>query len=237
MTSESRMSGRKQGGREGVVTAAVTTLRDMIVAQPADTQIGSLPELAKALGVGIVTVQQAARVLEHEGFLKVRRGPGGGYYGTRPDAEGLSRAISGFLALHHSAHPEAIDIITLLDCELMAAAAAANDLALRQELATLAGSIDARNTAAQRGAFDQNMLDVLYLMVDRPLMELLSRVAVHHYADYPRGPVYAGEDGRQRWKRERRAIIAAILDGDVERARFEAQRRRREIMRRLDAPI
>ncbi len=231
------MSGRKQSVREGVVTAAVTTLRDMIVAQAPDTQIGSLPELAKALGVGIVTVQQAARVLEHEGFLKVRRGPGGGYYGTRPDAEGLSRAISGFLALHHSAHPEAIDIITLLDCELMAAAAAATDAALRQELATLAESIDTRNTAPQRGTFDQRMLDILYLMVDRPLMELLSRVAVHHYADYPRGPVYAGADGRQRWKRERRAIISAILDGDVERARFEAQRRRREIMRRLDAPI
>jgi GntR family transcriptional regulator, transcriptional repressor for pyruvate dehydrogenase complex len=231
------MSIRKQNSREGLVTAAVAKLRDMIVAQPPEAQIGSLPDLAKALGVGIVTVQQAARVLEHEGFLKARRGPGGGYYGTRPDAEGLSQAISGFLALHHSAHPEAIDIITLLDCELMAAAARATNEELRQKLAALVKSIDGRNTARQRGAFDQSMLDILYLMVDRPLMELLSRVAVHHYAEYPRGPVYGGSDGKQRWKRERRAIIAAILDGDPERARFEAQRRRREIMRRLDAAI
>lgn len=233
MSARAGVAVRRQGTREGVVTAAVTRLREMIVAQPPEAQIGSLPSLAKELGVGIVTVQQAARVLEHEGFLKVRRGPGGGYYGTRPDAEGLSRAISGFLAMRQSAHPEAIDIITLLDCELMAAAALATDEALMQQLGELAETIDQRNSARQRGVFDQAMLDILYLMVDRPLMELLSRVAVHHYAEYPRGPVYAGTDGRQRWKRERRAIISAILDGDVERARFEAQRRRREIMRRL----
>ena len=231
------MSNRKQGSREGLVTATVAKLRDMIVAQPPEAQIGSLPDLATALGVGIVTVQQAARVLEHEGFLQVRRGPGGGYYGTRPAAEGLSRAISGFLALHHSSHPEAIDIITLLDCELMAAAARSTHEGLRSELAALIGSIDNRNTAQQRSEFDQRVLDILYKMVDRPLMELLSRVAVHHYAEYPHGPVYGGSKGKQRWKRDKRAIISAILDGDPERARFEAQRRRREIMRQLDAII
>lgn len=231
------MSTRKQTVREGLVNAAVAKLREMIVAQPPETQIGSLPELAKALGVGIVTVQQAARVLEHEGFLRVRRGPRGGYYGTRPEAEGLSHAISGFLALHRSDHPEAIDIITLLDCELMAAAARATNESLRGELAELVKSVGEQNTARQRGEFDQRMLDILYLMVDRPLMELLSRVAVHHYAEYPRGPVYGGEEGKQRWKRERKAIIAAILDGDAERARFEGYRRRREIMRQLDAAI
>lgn len=231
------MSSRKRNSREGLVTATVAKLRDMIVAHPPQAQIGSLPDLAAALGVGIVTVQQAARVLEHEGFLQVRRGPGGGYYGTRPGAEGLSRAISGFLAMHQSAHPEAMDIITLLDCELMAAAARAKNDALKTELATLGSSIDDRNSARQRGAFDQSMLDILYQMVDRPLMELLSRMAVHHYAEYPRSPVYGGNEGKQRWKRERRGIISAILDGDPERARFEAQRRRREILRQLDAVV
>ncbi|KTR83635.1 DNA-binding FadR family transcriptional regulator [Novosphingobium fluoreni] len=231
------MSVQKRTSRESLVNGAVAKLREMIVAQPPEAQIGSLPDLAKILGVGVVTVQQAARVLEHEGFLQVRRGPGGGYYGTRPGAEGLSRAISGFLSLHHSDYPEAIDIITLLDCELMAAAARTPDEKARRELTSLIKTLDDRNTPAQRGAFDQSMLDILYLMVDRPLMELLSRMAVHHYAEYPRGPLYGGSEGKQRWRRERRGIISAILDGDPERARFEAQRRRREIMRKLDAGL
>lgn len=229
------MSKQKQSSREGLVPAAVAKLREMIIAQPSGEQIGSLPDLAKALGVGVVTVQQAARVLEHEGFLKVRRGHGGGYYGARPDAEDLSHAITGFLALHQSSHPEAIDIITLVDCELMAAAARTPDDVSRDKLRVLVETVDDCNTARQRATFDQSMLDILYVMVDRPLMELLSRVAVHHYAEYPRGPIYGGDAGKQRWKRERRAIIAAILEGDAERAWFEARRRRREIMRQLQA--
>jgi GntR family transcriptional repressor for pyruvate dehydrogenase complex len=228
------MSIRKQTTKEGLVSAAVANLRKMIMAQPPGEQIGSLPDVARALGVGVVTVQQAARVLEHEGFLKVRRGHGGGYYGARPDAEGLSQAISGFLALRHSAHPEAIDIITLLDCELMAAAARTKADAARDKLRVLVGTIDDCNTAHQRAVFDQSMLDILYVMVDRPLMELLSRVAVHHYAEYPRGPIYSGAEGKLRWKQEKRGIISAILDGDGERAWFEARRRRRAIMSQLD---
>lgn len=225
------MSSRRNS-RDGLVACAITKLRQMIVAQPPKTQIGSLPDLAKELGVGIVTVQQAARVLEHEGFLQVRRGPGGGYFGARPDAEAVSHAISGFLAYHQSSHPEAIDVITLLDCELMAAAAQVDNADLRQQLVALAETVDARDSAGERGLFDQAMRDILYLMVDRPLMELLSRMAVHHYAEYPRN-VYGGDEGRQRWKRERRAIIAAIVDGDPERARFEAARRRMGIMRQF----
>lgn len=231
------MSSRKQASKEGLVSATVANLRKMIIAQPSGEQIGSLPDVAKALGVGVVTVQQAARVLEHEGFLKVRRGHGGGYYGSRPDAEGLSQAISGFLAVHRSAHPEAIDIITLLDCELMAAAARAVDDASRSKLGELLDSVEGCNTARERAVFDQALLDILYLMVDRPLMELLSRVAVHHYAEYPRGPIYGGTEGKRRWKAEKRGIIGAILAGDPERAWFEARRRRREIMRQLGAEI
>ncbi|MFT3968545.1 MAG: GntR family transcriptional regulator [Sphingobium sp.] len=223
----------RRHSRERLVAAAVATMRDMIVAREPNTQIGSLPELAKMLGVGIVTVQQAARVLEHEGFLEVRRGPGGGYYGVRPDAEALGRAISGFLLVRRSLHPEAIDIITLLDCELMAAAARCADERLRGELALLKESIDGCDDAPERNIFETRMLDILYRMVDRPLMEVLSRMAMRHYADHPEGPVYAGEEGRQRWKRERHRITAAILDRDAERARFEAQRRRKDIMKRL----
>jgi GntR family transcriptional repressor for pyruvate dehydrogenase complex len=72
-----------------LVHTAAERLRDLLFAVPADTRLGALPELARKLGVGIVTVQQAARILEHEGLLEVRRGPGGVYYGTRTDDAAL----------------------------------------------------------------------------------------------------------------------------------------------------
>ena len=73
-----------------------------ILASEPNAPLGSLREMSKSLGVGIVTIQQAARVLEHEGLLKVRRGPGGGYYGTRPDEAALGRLISGFPESAHT---------------------------------------------------------------------------------------------------------------------------------------
>ncbi|HEX7856941.1 MAG TPA: FCD domain-containing protein [Sphingobium sp.] len=219
--------------KEGLVAVAVTKMKDMVLAQEPDTQIGSLPEIARALGVGVVTVQQAARVLEHEGFLKVRRGNGGGYYGARPNAASLGRAIAGFLQINQSHEREAIEIMTLLDCDLIPAAALATDQALRARLRSHAQHIDACDTAEQRATFEQEMQDIIYKMVDRPLMEMLARVTMQHHASASRFPVYIGTEGTERWKRERHSIIDAILRGDPALARFEAQRRREDILQRL----
>jgi GntR family transcriptional regulator, transcriptional repressor for pyruvate dehydrogenase complex len=93
-----------------LVQQAAERLRDMVFAVPAGTRLGALPELARKLGVGIVTVQQAARVLEHEGLLEVRRGPGGGYYGQRPDDATLERAIAAYMRVHPTSFDEALDI-------------------------------------------------------------------------------------------------------------------------------
>ena len=76
-----------------LVPGTAEQMRELILAQAPGASIGSLPEVAKRLGVGIATVQQAARVLEHEGLLAVRRGPGGGYFGARPDAAALERSV------------------------------------------------------------------------------------------------------------------------------------------------
>jgi len=219
--------------KEGLVSAAVARMKQMILAQDPDTQIGSLPDIAKALGVGVVTVQQAARVLEHEGFLKVRRGNGGGYYGTRPNAASLGRAIAGFLQVNQSSEHEAIEIMTLLDCDLIAAAALATDETLRDRLREHGKRINNCETAEQRGVFEEEMQDIIYAMVDRPLMEMLARVTMEHYSVHAHLPIYAGAEGAERWKQERHNIIYAILRGDAGLARFEAQRRREDILERL----
>lgn len=223
----------RKPSKEGLVSGAVDRMKQMILAQDSGTQIGSLPDIAKGLGVGVVTVQQAARVLEHEGFLKVKRGNGGGYYGARPDAASLGRAMAGFLQVNRSREHEAIEIMTLLDCDLISAAALATDEALRERLRDHGRQIDACNTPEQRGAFEQEMQDIIYAMVDRPLMEMLARVTMEHYSSHVRVPIYPGAEGAERWKQERHNIIYAILRRDAGLARFEAQRRREDILQRL----
>src|ERR1700727_2952117 len=117
--------------RRQLVLSAAAQLRDVILAREPGAQIGSLNEVAQMLGVGIVTVQQAARILEHEGLLAVRRGPGGGYYGTRPDEAALERSIAAYLRVHGFGHRESQQMLSLLDCEIVPAAARCTDTALR----------------------------------------------------------------------------------------------------------
>lgn len=223
--------------KEGLVAVAIAELKKRILAKEPESQIGSLPDIAKALGVGVVTIQQAARVLEYEGFLKVRRGNGGGYYGSRPDAAAVGRAIAGFLQVHQSHQREAIQITTLLDCDLLPAAAQSTDEALHAMLEALAEKIDTCDTPEQRLSFEQRMQDIIYRMVDRPLMEMLARVTIDHNSATSLAPLYIGEEGAERWKRERHGILYAILRRDPGMARFEAERRRDDVLLRLGSDL
>lgn len=130
-------------GKRQIVRHTADALRRRILAAPAGEQIGSLQTLARELEVGIVTVQQAARILEHEGLLEVRRGPGGGYYGRRPQMADLERMLGAYLCGEPGSWREILDITSLLFNRLCAAAARCDDQALHRELLDLRSQIDA----------------------------------------------------------------------------------------------
>ena len=208
------------------VPATVEALRELVFTAAPDTLLGSLKGLAAQLGVGIVTLQQAARVLEHEGLLEVRRGPGGGYYGRRPDEAALERAIAAYIRVHPVAYAEALDIMTLLFRELVAAAADSADAALRAELAAMVPDIDQVRDNPATGAFEARFQAVLFRMVDRPLCALLTQVALRLYDGRPVPPLYDGEQGLAEWRAGRHRVLGAILAGDRDLAWFEAGRNR-----------
>jgi GntR family transcriptional regulator, transcriptional repressor for pyruvate dehydrogenase complex len=217
-----------------LVQETAERLRDLICEQEPDTLIGSLPELARALGVGIVTVQQAARILEHEGLLQVRRGPGGGYYGTRPDAAALERSLAAYMRTQPASLDDALDITSLLFTELAAAAAGCRDESLRASLRSLAERLDGCKGERQLGDFETEFQDLLFRMVDRPLFELLTRVTLQLAGTRAGESLFAGRERARRWQDGRHRIIDAILAQDAELARFEADRsNRRVVLERL----
>ena len=222
--------------RRGLVQDTAARLRERVFACAAEERIGALPELAKALGVGIVTVQQAARILEHEGLLTVRRGPGGGYYGQRPDAAALERLIVAFMRVSPTSYDEALDMTSLLFTELAAAAAACQDDALQNELRALLDNITICVAEAGVSAFESAFQNLLFRMVDRPLFEVLTRVTLGFSGSLP-SPIFASDETTHDWWIEsRRRIINAILARDAELARFEAEREnRRPVMRYVKA--
>ncbi|QIG81521.1 FCD domain-containing protein [Stakelama tenebrarum] len=221
---------RKRG--VNLVTATTATLREHIFANESGTLLGSLHQLARDLEVGIVTLQQAARVLEHEGVLEVRRGPGGGYYGTRPDDAALERAMDAYLRVHPATYDEALDVTSLLFNELVAAAARCDDAAVRAALSTIAEQFDeTKLDQAALGVLEIEFQERLFQMVRRPLFEMLTRVTLHYATSRSAPSVHHLHSDVRRWCAGRRAIIAAIIDGDEALARFEANRQNRRIVR------
>lgn len=217
-------------GRRNLVANAVERLRERIFAQAPGDLIGSLPELARALGVGIVTVQQAARILEHEGLLDVRRGPGGGYYGARPDAAALERSLAAYMRSQPASWQESLDMTSLLFNELCAAAAGCRAPALLAELRDFARRVPEAASMEDVARGELEFQDLLFRMVQRPLFELLTRVTLRFSTSQAHDGVYRGALGLEVWIAGRRLIIDAILRHDEALARFEANRNNREVI-------
>lgn len=227
MSKQAALSGK---GRRQVVPATADRLRERIFAQAPGEQIGSLGDLARELGVGIVTVQQAARVLEHEGLLEVRRGPGGGYYGRRPDVAALERSLAAYMRSEPASWEEALDMTSLLFTELCAAAATCTDRARQEDLRAFARRVAGCETAEAMGLLEQEFQDLLFRMVNRPLFELLTRVTLRFAQSRPAGSAFRGAFDPADWQAGRRRIIDAILRNDAGLARFEADRSNRQVL-------
>jgi GntR family transcriptional regulator, transcriptional repressor for pyruvate dehydrogenase complex len=230
---ESRVRRKLKLPKPHLVQDTAARLRDIILSREPETCIGSLQDVAQLLGVGIVTVQQAARILEHEGLLSVRRGPGGGYYGTRPDEAALERSFAAYLRVRGFSYHESQEMLSVLDCEIIPAAARCKDESLRADARALLARVDLCELANDRIEFEIELRDLLFRMVQRPLMEMLCRVTLRLYAHPRDNAIFPGHEGVAAWKSDRRRILQAIVDQDEDLARFEAERHRRLIRARL----
>ena len=222
----------RHGKRRRLVAETTDRLREMIFECEPEARIGSLTGLAETLGVGIVTVQQTARILEHEGLLEVRRGPGGGYYGKRPDAAVLERSLAAYMGSEPASWEEALDMTSLLFNELAAAAAGCTNEAAQDQLEAFIHNVEECPSQEDVSELELEFQDLLFRMVDRPLFELLTRMTMRFAASRPAGALKQGVLPLDRWKSGRLRIIDAILNGDAELARFEAERNNRRLLLR-----
>jgi len=214
-----------------LVQATAEVLRERILDCDPGERIGTLKEIADEFDVGIVTIQQVARILELEGLLEVRRGPGGGYFGRRPDIQTLEGLLSAYMRSQPSSWEEALDMTSLLFIELCAAAAATpapDDK--RAKLEEILLRLDKGDASQEVGGLEEELQSLLFKLVDRPLFELLTRVTLHLSRSPTTTGVARGLISLQQWLEGRRRIIAAILAEDPPLARFEAQRSNRDII-------
>lgn len=230
------MKGDSQQKRH-LVLGAAEQLRDLILESEPGTQIGSLNEVAERLGVGIVTVQQAARILEHEGLLAVKRGPGGGYSGTRPDDSALERAFATYLRVHNFGYRDAFEMLILLDCDMIPAAAKSKDATLRQSIEELIARLEHCEQAEDRVQFERDLRDTLFKIAEKPFLVFMARVTMQLYKIQAKSLLFSAPEMVQLWKTGRFRILQAILQQDEALARFEAERYRQLVLSQLHSVI
>lgn len=79
------------------IDQAAIALRAMALETPQGELLGSEDEVIERVGVSRVTVRQAARLLERDGVLFVKRGKKGGYYSARPSLEMMEAVVGAYL--------------------------------------------------------------------------------------------------------------------------------------------
>jgi len=219
--------------KPGLVADTAEKLRELVLGEVDGKQIGSLNEVADTLDVGIVTVQQAARILEHEGLLKVKRGPGGGYYGARPDDSVLERAFATYMRVHNFGYREAFEVTLLLEGDIIEAAASSGSRNVQATIESLLNKLHLCNSVSDQYAFEIEFRESLVKVVNKPLVELLANVAWQLYSGHSQQREPERHIQLEVWKIGRSRILHAIQEQDQQLAIFESQRYRRMVQRWL----
>jgi GntR family transcriptional regulator, transcriptional repressor for pyruvate dehydrogenase complex len=93
-------------------------------------RLGGEPDLIKSFRASRATVREALRILEADGYVTVRRGPGGGVFVRRPTRGDLAGALGAHLDLA-GASPAEVAAATALVGALVTAAGLDRNRALR----------------------------------------------------------------------------------------------------------
>ena len=105
--------------------ATADVLREVILSREPGVLLGSEDDLLEHLGVSRPTLRQAARILEQEGLLRVRRGVNGGFFAHRPDASAIAHATAIFLRSEKATVEDVFEARLLIEVECAALAAKA----------------------------------------------------------------------------------------------------------------
>ncbi len=113
-----------------------------------DRYLGSEDDLLARFGISRPTLRQAARMVANDRLIAVRRGSGGGFYATRPDAADSVRALARYLRLRGASLSDILVVTRSVSEQAAVLAAACKDAELRGELLSFAARIDGNDSPA-----------------------------------------------------------------------------------------
>jgi GntR family transcriptional regulator, transcriptional repressor for pyruvate dehydrogenase complex len=208
--------------------AVRTRLRELALAADDGALVGSEDALVQELGVSRSTVRQAARLLEGEGLLRVKRGINGGYYGSRPDENTIKATVSDYLGTLDAEHGDVSAVAAVLWVEVLRRAASLNSPASRkfaemQRRAVL--EIDKDAPLRRIVELEETIREGIFELIDSPYIRLIFHInATFSRARYGSAPPdLVSPELVQAWQEAKLMELGAIAEADVQLAIMAAR--------------
>jgi len=213
---------------ESAARATAAVLREQILArEDSDWFLGSEDDLLARLNVSRPTLRQAARILEYEQLLVVRRGLRGGLFARRPSSEPVAQAASVYLRSRDTTITELSEAGGALSAELARLAATHPSVTERAQLLAWVEAYQAKDRTDERRWFLPTTLEfgrrVAELSRNKPLV--LFEDVLRELALAPFGvKVFASRSRIDQVRKHHRLLAEAVRDGEPDEAAALARR-------------
>lgn len=199
------------------------------------TYLGAEDDLLVRLGVSRPTLRQAAKIVEAEHMITVRRGIRGGFYSARPNLDESIRSLNRYLRLRGVTLRE-MSVISHVSETAAGLAAGCEDQALRAQLSAMLAEVDGRDTPRELMEFDTRFVALLAEMSGNPVVEVLIAMSYSFGMDEQGIYIYAQDSQKVAARQLFRAIGEAVLKRDCDLAKFMMRRRLQTVRQWIEVP-
>lgn len=196
--------------------------------------LGAESDLLDRLGVSRPTLRQAAKIVERDRLISVRRGMHGGFYAERPDAQDAVRALARYLRLEGTTIRDVFVVTRMISEESGALAAACGDETLRGELMEFKEAIDSNDNAAAIVRAETVLARLLAQMSGNPVLRLFVEIGYTFGIHESDVRFYTSADDRAQTRSLQHNLCDAVLGGDADIARLMMRRRSAMVTRWLE---
>lgn len=200
-------------------------LADLSLSADPGDYLGAEDDLLQRFGISRPTLRQAAKIVERDRLISIRRGTKGGYFAERPDAGDAIQSLARFLRLRGA---NLIDVIQVTRPVAEEAAEAAARLRTPEDVDRLRAfieTIEANDTPRALIGAEVDMAKMISRMSGNPVIELVMEIGYSFGLDERGSDLYADPERRARTRSMQRNLCEAIIAGDREIARLMMRRR------------
>jgi DNA-binding FadR family transcriptional regulator len=191
-------------------------LAALCMATEAGQFIGSEDDLMAQFGVSRPTLRQAARSVEGEQLLEVRRGAAGGFYAARPNVAHILQMLSRYLKLQGAELEDVARVSRLIGHDAVRLACANDNPALRERLQAFADGIDALDTPKAMILAETELAQLLAEMSGNPMIALVMAIGTSFGHADAQTPLFRSAEERELTRKLQRDLCQAVLARDAD---------------------